>query len=76
MVTILFKNHPLELPPQAVQWLGLYIFTAEGSSPIPAQGTEIPQATASQKHTNIIQTPYHQLLSPDRRTVQLAAPSQ
>ena len=49
-----------------VQWLGLHIFTAEGSSLIPAQGTEIPQATARQKDN--IQT-HHQLLSPDRRAV-------
>ena len=44
---------PLNLPPGnslAVQWLGLCAFTAKGLSPIPDQGTRIPQATqCSQK---------------------------
>ena len=34
-----------------VQWLGLHIFTAEGTGPIPGRGTEIPQAArCSQKN--------------------------
>ena len=32
-----------------VQWLGLHTFTAEGTSSIPGQGAEIPQATQCSK---------------------------
>ena len=41
---------PLNLPPGnslEVQWLGLCAFTAKGLSPIPDQGTRVPQATQS-----------------------------
>ena len=35
----------------AVQWLGLYAFTAEGPGSIPGWGTKIPQATRPKKRT-------------------------
>ena len=36
----------------AVQWLGLYAFTAEGPGSIPDRGTKIPQATQNKTNTN------------------------